>query len=162
MGAHDDEVACQIEKVLSVAGRIEVAELRTAASCHYRRKGFAPPRRVLLELCRNVPGYRVDGTTIIADPPLDWKRVLADSERTLVGVLKERGGVLQRDELEERCLERGMSVPAFTQFLQYSPLVTKLARGVYCSRDHPTPLGTPGRGLDEYQQHAADGAARRR
>ncbi|MFI5386747.1 MAG: DNA-directed RNA polymerase subunit alpha C-terminal domain-containing protein [Fimbriimonadales bacterium] len=121
----------QIEKILSVAGRIGVSELRPAVARHYRMKGFAPPRRVLLELCRQVDGYRVEGDSIIADPPLDWREVLADSEQTITRVLKEHGPVMQRDRIEELCSALGMQRDAFSLNLQYSPVVTKFARGVY-------------------------------
>ena len=121
----------QIEKILSVAGRICVSELRPAVARHYRMKGFAPPRRVLLELCRQVDGYRVEGDVIIADPPLDWREVLADSEQTITRVLKEHAPVMQRDRIEELCSALGMQRDAFSLNLQCSPVVTKFARGVY-------------------------------
>ncbi len=47
-----NRVLNQIQKILSVARRINVSELRSGVSRNYRMEGFAPPSRVLLELSR--------------------------------------------------------------------------------------------------------------
>jgi hypothetical protein len=121
----------QIDKVLSVAEQIHVSELRVAVGRHHRMNGFAPPRRVLLELCRHLPRYRVVGDTITADPPLDWRELLADVERTLTAVLKEEGPIMGKGQLERRCLELGVNRSTFWAYLDYSPVVARFSRGVY-------------------------------
>jgi hypothetical protein len=121
----------QIRKVLSVAERIDVTDLRRAVGRSHRMKGVTPPRRVLLELCKRLPGYRVEGSTVIADPPLDWGEVLGDTDEAFALALKEEGPVMQRMRLEELCLGLGMNRHTFWVYLEYSPIVTRLARGVY-------------------------------
>lgn len=121
----------QIEKIVAVAGRIQVSELRGGLSRFHRLQGFAPPRRVLLELCRCVPMYRVEDDTIIADPPLDFLSVLGQNEQIMVRVLRAEGPVLRTTEFEEHCLSAGMNRATFWQYLQYSPIIERYATGVY-------------------------------
>jgi len=120
----------QIRKILAVAGKIALGELRAGIARHHRMQGFAPPKHVLAALCCAV-GYRVEGETVIADPPLDWVEVLADVEKTMVGVLQEAGGVMGRDEFERRCVAADMNRNTFYQYLSYSPIVARYAPGVY-------------------------------
>jgi hypothetical protein len=121
----------QVEKVLAVAPRIEISELRAAVSRSHRMQGFAPPRRVLLELCRQTTGYSVEGTTVVVDPASDSDQVLGRVESTMVEILRECGPVMERSELERLCQERGIIRSTFYIYLDYSPVITKYARGVY-------------------------------
>lgn len=120
-----------IEKILSVTGRIDVAKLRGAVA-RYRRTGRkVPPSRVLLEFCRQMSGVRVEGNAVIADPPLDWREVLAGVERGMVEVLTEHGPVMERGEFEERCIENGMNRFSFNAIIMCSPVITQYGRSVY-------------------------------
>ncbi|MBI4657649.1 MAG: hypothetical protein HY735_02165 [Verrucomicrobia bacterium] len=131
----------QIDKVLSVAARIPVSELRVGVSRNHRREGFAPPQRVLLALCRRLPGCRVEENIVVADPPRDWEKTLADTERTLAGVLKEHGPVLERQRLEDLCTARGLKRDTFYIHLTYSPVIERFAQGVYGLRGSAVPPG---------------------
>ena len=131
----------QIEKILSVAVRIDISELRTGVSRHHRMKGFAPTKRVLLELCRQTSWCRVEDNTVIADPPLNWEETLSDIEQFMVLVLKEHGPVMQRSKFEELCLNLGINRVTFFAYLKYSPVLTKYAIGVYGLRGVPVPPG---------------------
>jgi hypothetical protein len=121
----------QIEKIVAVANRIDIGELRSGVGRHHRMKGFAPPRRVLLEFCRQMPAYRVEGQTVVCDPATPIEEVLSESEQTMYRVLHKEGPIMQRLKLEERCLAAGMSRSAFYMFLEYSPVFARYARGVY-------------------------------
>lgn len=121
----------QIRKVLSVAPEIPVGELRQAIGRHYRMKGFAPPSRVLLQLCSQLEGCGVNHSLVAANPPLDWSKVLVGSERTMTRVLKELGPVMRREDFEAKCRASGMKKSTFYVYLDYSPIVTKYSRGVY-------------------------------
>ena len=120
-----------IRKVLAVSEQIEVAELRTQIARHHRMQGYAPPRRVLLELCRQLPGCQVVNTSIRAVPPIDWRSVLRKVERTMVRVLKERGPIMPRPLLEEACVRLGILRATFYAYLSYSPVIARFASGVY-------------------------------
>ena len=120
-----------VEKILSVTGRIEVPKLRGAVA-RYRRTGRkVPPVTVLLEFCRQMPGVSVDGNTIVADPPLDWREVLGGVERGMVSVLEEHGPVMERGEFEELCIKNGMNRFSFNAIVMCSPVITQFGRSVY-------------------------------
>jgi hypothetical protein len=120
-----------IEKILSVARRINVERLREAM-CRYRKTGRTiPPNGVLLEFCRRLPGVRVQGERIIADPPRDWQTVLSGVEVGAVRVLKEHGPVLERGAFEELCIRGGMNRFSFSAVIMCSPVIVQLGRSVY-------------------------------
>jgi hypothetical protein len=131
----------RMRKILSVASPISLAELRTGLGRHYRVQGFAPPSRVLLALCELLPGYRVEGSMVFAEPALDWRVVLTGVERQMVGVLKEFGPVMSRAEFEEMCAARGVGQSTFYVYLDYSPVLHRYARGVYGLRGPEVPAG---------------------
>lgn len=120
-----------VEKIVSVTGQIDVGRLRGAID-RYRRTGRrTPPGRVLLEFCRQMPGIRTEGNMIIADPPLDWQKVLGGVEAGMVRVLKEHGPVLERGEFEEHCIRNGMNRFSFNAIIMCSPVITQYGRSVY-------------------------------
>ncbi len=120
-----------IEKVVSVAGRIDVVRLRAAMS-RYRRSGRElPPPGPLLEYCRQMPSVRVEGDAVVAEPSLDWRTVLAGVERGMVEVLREFGPVMDRGEFEEHCIRRGMNRFSFNAILMCSPVVAQYGRSIY-------------------------------
>ncbi len=80
----------QINKALAVASRLRVADLRAAVSRHHRRQGFAPPQRVLLELCRQC-GFSVHEGIIDAKSSSDSSDALSETEWYMVQVLNEHG-----------------------------------------------------------------------
>ncbi len=131
----------QIRKILAASPCIDVSELRTGVGRHHRKKGFAPPRRVLLELCRQLPWCRVDGERIIAAAPLNPSEILSDSEQIILAVFKEHGPVIQRAKFEQLCLHVGMNHHSFWVFLSYCPLICRHATGVYGLRGAEVPVG---------------------
>jgi hypothetical protein len=130
-----------IRKILAVSPNIDISELRAGVSRPHRRKGFAPPRRVLLELCRQLSWCRVDGNRVSTRESQDPNQVLSDSERILFEVLKVHGPVLQRTEFEKLCLEAGINRHSFWIFLSYCPIITRYACGVYGLRGADIPAG---------------------
>jgi hypothetical protein len=112
-----NRVLSRIRKILAVAESIDVSELRSGVGRHHAMKGYAPPRRVLLELCRHLPYCRVEGAYVRAEPVIDWQQVLRGTEHTMVQVLKEYGPVMQRAKFEDACLARGMNRSTFYAYL---------------------------------------------
>lgn len=131
----------QIQKVLAVAPTIHVAELRAGVGRHHRMQGVAPPRRVLLAVCRELPMCRVVGDQVIADDSAALRRLLPPNERTMVRVLTEHGPVMKRAALEDLCIRAGMNRSTFYVYLDYSPVIARYARGVYGLRGAPIPPG---------------------
>lgn len=130
----------QIRKVFAVTPRISIGELRGGVSRHHRREGFAPPRKVLLELCRQLPGLCVEDEEIFLNPPRDLSSQLSANESLLREVLKDHGPVLARPDFEKLCTERGMARGTFYPYLNSSPIIARFANGVFGLRGaQPTP-----------------------
>jgi hypothetical protein len=131
-----------VRKALAVAAQgLAVAALRDAVRRHYRWQGVAPPRRVLLEVCRHAAGLEVEGDVVRAKPSLDTASELSLSEQTLVGILLQHGGVMARLEFQDACVAAGMNRSTFMVYLDYSPVLVKYARGVYGLVGHNPPPG---------------------
>ena len=120
-----------IEKVLAVAGPIRVADLRAAVGRNHRMWKVPPPKRVLLEFCRQTPGVEVEGDRIAAEPAGDWKTALTGVEKELVSILKEHGPVMERGAFEDLCVGRGMNRFSFHAFIASSPVITQYGHSVY-------------------------------
>ena len=121
----------QMRKVVSVCRRVHIAELRAGLARYHRLRGFSPPRRVLLEFCRQNDCFAVDGEMVTRRGVPDWQEVLRGSERKLVELLRGHGPALGRAQLEELALSSGVSPPAFSMLLSSSPVISRLALGVY-------------------------------
>jgi hypothetical protein len=120
-----------IEKVLSVAGCIDVVRLRSAVA-RYRRIGRrTPPAGALLEFCRRMSGVRVEGNTVVGDPPRDWRQVLAGVEADMVRVLSQGGPVMERGRLEDLCTAEGVNRFSFNAVIMSSPVIAQYGRSVY-------------------------------
>ena len=120
-----------IDKVLAVAGAVTVQALRQALSRNRRLWDEPPPENVLLEFCRQMPGVRVEGNRIVADPPRDWRKSLTGVEAKLVGVLKAHGPVMERGAMEDLCVAGGMNRFSFHAFVSWSPVIAQYGHSVY-------------------------------
>lgn len=132
----------QIRKIICVAGKIDIGELRSGVERHYRLRDIAPPRRILLEFCRQLSWCHVLGDTVISQSDLDPAKILSHAEQTMFSVLKVFGPVMQRERLEQECLMRGMSRSTFYMYLSNSPILLRFAPGVYGLRGASVPPGT--------------------
>ncbi len=130
-----------IRKILAVSPTIDIGELRAGVGRPHRRKGFAPPRRVLLELCRQLAWCRVDGNAITATQWQDPDQVLSESERLIFKVFGGHGPVLERTELEKLCLEAGINRNSLWIYVTYSPIIARYGSGVYGLRGADIPAG---------------------
>lgn len=126
-----NRVLSRIRKILSVAESIHISELRSGIARHHAMKGYAPPRRVLLELCRRLPNCRVEGEFVRAEGENDWRNVLRGAELKMAQVLMEHGPVMPRPKFEDLCLARGVKRTTFWVYLDYSPVIERFAPGVY-------------------------------
>ncbi|MCE5269286.1 MAG: hypothetical protein LLG00_15520 [Planctomycetaceae bacterium] len=120
-----------IDKVLAVAGSVTASALRQALSRNRRLWDEPPPENVLLEFCRQMPGIRIEGDQIIADPPRDWRKSLTGVEAKLVSVLKEHGPVMERGAMEDLCVAGGMNRFSFHAFVSWSPVIAQYGHSVY-------------------------------
>jgi len=124
-------VASRVVKVLSVAGRLDLARLHAGIRRDERMKEFVMPEYILGELCARLPGVTVEDGRVYAKEPIRPRDVLETTEMTLVRILLEHGGAMERHALETLCLAAGMRVSSFNNRIAYSPIITERGYGRY-------------------------------
>jgi hypothetical protein len=120
-----------IAKVLVVSSQIRVGDLRTGISRDARTQGFAPPRRVLLELCRQLPICRVEDEVIFGCAQVDKSYRLNNTETLMCKILNKNGPLLERARFLELCEASDINSATFTKNLASSPVISRYAPGVY-------------------------------
>ncbi|MCX6362759.1 MAG: hypothetical protein NTW58_01035 [Actinobacteria bacterium] len=122
-------VVSRVVKVLSVAGRLDLADLHAGIRRDERMKEFVMPEYILGELCERIPGIAVEDGRVYARKPIRPQDVLETTEMTLVRVLTEHGGVMERHALETLCSAAGMKVSSFNNRIAYSPIIAERGYG---------------------------------
>jgi hypothetical protein len=120
-----------VRKILALAPRIAVSELRDGVARDCRGLGFAPPKRVLIEFCRRACDCVCEGESIIVADVPEVQHALSDAERLIVSVLRQHGPVLYRTELERLCIENGINQSTINIYMGRSPILARYAVGVY-------------------------------
>jgi hypothetical protein len=139
-----NSVVSRVIKVLSVAGRIELADLHAGIRRDERMKDFVMPEYILAELCERIPDVVVRGDGVALLRPIGAHEVLETTERTLVRILREHGGPMDRRELERACAASGMKASSFNNRIAYSPIIAERGHGRYGLRDGRTVEERPG------------------
>ena len=124
-------VASRVVKVLSVAGRLDLTDLHAGIRRDERMKDFVMPEYILGELCHRIPGVAVEDGRVHAREPIRPRDVLETTEMTLVRILLEHGGAMERHALETLCLAAGMKASSFNNRIAYSPIITERGYGRY-------------------------------
>ncbi len=78
-----------------------------------------------------MPGLRIDGQWVVADPPRPWSEVLTGVEAQLVRILQEHGPIMERGALEDLCVAQGINRFSFNAFLATSPVIAQYGPSVY-------------------------------
>jgi len=141
-------VVSRVVKVLSVAGRLDLSDLHAGIRRDERMKEFVMPEYILGELCERIPGVTVEGGYVYARRPIWPRDVLETTEMTLVRILTEHGGAMERHTLETLCLAAGMKESSFNNRIAYSPIITERGYGCYGLRGNG-PAAGPRRGGGE-------------
>ena len=118
-----------LRKMFSVACSLHVSEIRQGFSRFHRIK-IVPPRHVLLELCRQLDFLQVEGNQVRTTSGTKLPSTLSWLESTLVDAFGENA-VQSREILEANALALGMNRSSFYVLIGYSPILVRLAKGVY-------------------------------
>ena len=128
-----------VRKMLCVAESLHVGEIR-AGLARSIRIDITPPKRVILAACKAFADFvESSGRISLAHDAPQYE--LFGIEKTLHEVLSAHGGVCSREKLEVECLKLGMNRNSFYQYLSYSPIIDRLAEGVYALRGTQVPPG---------------------
>jgi Sigma-70, region 4 len=128
---HYNPVLRHMRKVLSVANPINISELWARIGRDPRMRRFSPPRRVLLEFCRQAPGLRVNGETVLAEPEINSDDVLTQTEKDIVRILSEHGGMIATSEFKSVCFRMRVNSRTFYLNLVRSPIISTYGGHVY-------------------------------
>ena len=128
---HFSRLRPRIRKVLSICGRINVGELRTAIRRDYHLHGRVPPKRILLEICRQMEEVTVDGQDVVAVNDDDPMELIRGDEAILVELLQDYGPLCRMEDLQRLAGEAGVSRPSFWRCLQFCPTIVRYGPCVY-------------------------------
>jgi len=129
-----------VYKVLSVAGRIGLPELREAVSRNLAYRGLpGPGLDEVRDLCSRLPGIRVSDDAATAEPGA-LPDVLSNGERLLLEALAAQGTLLPRERLIRLCRDRGTSEKSLRLRIERSPVLRRWRPGLYGPVGAPLPL----------------------
>ena len=120
-----------IRKVLAVAPRIHVSEMRAAIANDPRGMGFAPPKDVVLCFCQSALNCVVEDDFIVVRLPEDPAKALSSVEHVFFEVFRTHGPLLARADVEQLCGERGVNPITLSLYLSRLAIVAKYGVGIY-------------------------------
>ena len=128
-----NRVLARLDKILAVAGEIDLMELREAIARDRAMEGDVPPAPVLAALCDQLGDCElVDGGTRVRDTrPRDESDVLSAVEQGIVAVFRAHGGVAFGSDATRELAEAGVAERTVAAALVNSPLLRRLGRGRY-------------------------------
>lgn len=118
-------------KVLGVASRVHLSELRRAVS-KSRRLAMCPPQRILGAFIDRCGLGRVEDSIVIANPGSGIAPTEDSNEGLMLRVLDEHGPALDGEVFAEKCVAAGMNATTFYIYRMISPVICSLGRSVYC------------------------------
>ena len=131
-GYASNHLVNQIRRVMAVAPRITLRELRVAIRRDYPLGSFAPPVRVLAAVCSRLICIRLEGDTAVRIDSLQgWDQVLGADEAALVRILQNAPPLLGRAALLAHCLDGGMQEETVNQFIACSAILKTRALDQY-------------------------------
>jgi hypothetical protein len=120
-----------VRKVLAVAPRIHVSEMRAAIANDPRGMGFAPPKQVVLRFCQSAVGCDVEDEMIMAGEKQASLRVLSQTEHVIVDVFQAHGPILSLTALEDYCVKRGVKRTTSSLYAGRLAIMARYAPGLY-------------------------------
>lgn len=121
----------RVARVLAVAGRIRLGELRSALRRDLKMRHSMPPTAVLLAICRCLPECETDGEFVWSRRPIEPAQVTRGYELELILLLIEHGPVIGRKRLQEIAVNAGIGLPSLWRCLSFCPTIARYATGVY-------------------------------
>ena len=120
-------------KVLAISSPISIASLRDGVLRHHRARNMSLPRSTFEGLCRAL-GFDVRDGMVSLRETIRPKDILGSIELKFLTVLQENQNVLDSKAFRDACYSRGVNRHSFWVYLSYSPILERLAPGVYALR----------------------------
>lgn len=128
-------------KVLGVASRVHLSELRRAVS-RSRRLAMCPPQRVLGAFVERCGLGRIDESIVLAHSGRGMAPAEGSAEGLMLRVLDEHGPVMDGEVFAEKCVAAGMNATTFYIYRIISPVICALGKNIYCKVGTNVPPGT--------------------
>jgi hypothetical protein len=128
-------------KVLGVAPRVHLSELRRAVS-KSRRLAMCPPQRILGAFIERCGLGRVEESIVVANSRSGKAPGKDSAEGLMLRVLDEHGPVMDGEVFAEKCIAAGMNATTFYIYRINSPVICALGKNVYCKVGTDVPPGT--------------------
>lgn len=128
------------QRMLAVTPELDVSTLRSGVRRRYRfmRIDIVPPTTVLKAFYTAHPDFVMASGKVRSAVPLDYRLALGDVERAFVDVLRASPtGLLDRSQLEDAVVARGINPNTLAVLLTYSPIIDHPALNVWCLRGAP-------------------------
>jgi len=129
----DTRLHSRLRKMLSVCSCLRVEDFRDRARAEPRLAGLKLPldaAEFFLESCGG--GIIEDGWFCARSEALTKPEdVLSEVERVMVGALRAAGGAMPHSDFESACVSAGMNRTTFRLYLSWSPVIKRLAKGVF-------------------------------
>jgi transcriptional regulator with XRE-family HTH domain len=141
IGTGENRAENYLRKMLAVSSSLTLNEVREGMQ-RYRDRAVSLPRSVLRELCKCFQWVEVDGDTVRSLVSLDYRKVLTDTEATMVDIFREDGPVLDRADAIELADRRGLNRTTTGLYLGWSAIIERIAPNRYALRGADIPTGT--------------------
>ncbi|MGE3301665.1 MAG: DNA-directed RNA polymerase subunit alpha C-terminal domain-containing protein [Hyphomonadaceae bacterium] len=129
-------------KVFWVAPEVSVSEMRKAVAKE-PRLASVPPIAVIARFLEATGIAHVKGDIATLKLGVDVSEAIGAGgvEETLIRALREEGPVLGWDKFQDASMARGVNPTSFGIYASKSPVIARLARGVYAPVGEPVPPG---------------------
>lgn len=125
-----NRLANLVKKVFGACSKLSLGELRRAVG-RSRRLAIVPPTNVLGAFIERIGLATVSQNVVSAVSDFSDAIEPYSNESTMISILRKHGPVLSWDRFEGLCVEAGMNPVSFGIVLSTSPVIARLARGVY-------------------------------
>lgn len=119
-----------LKKIFTVTKQLDVAQIREGLQRSYRQRSLrlVPSKEAIIEICKLLPNFFVEETTIHVNELFKQEDRLGDIEKAFFKALSEsENGVLTRNDLLDRIQELGISDVSGSGYLSWSPILEQVA-----------------------------------
>lgn len=128
-------------KVLGVAPRVHVSELRHAVS-RSRRLAMCPPNRVLLSFVKSTGLGETSESFIVSSPGSGAPPPPDSAEGLMLRVLDAQGPAMDGEAFAEACISAGVNATTFYVYRAVSPVICALGKNIFSKVGAEVPPGT--------------------
>jgi RNA polymerase sigma factor (sigma-70 family) len=120
------------EKVIAYCGPVPATTMRHALRRHLRRLQYpTPPSEVLIKVLEKRQGFIIENGLVRLGEMRLKQPTLTGSESVFLKMVRTEGPVVSYESIHAKVIEQGMSGASAIQLISYSPLVQKVAVGLY-------------------------------